>query len=145
MKRLLTVVAVVVALVAVLAVGVGAAGAAGPGFGRMAAATPTGDYPLRTQDRLHTQDQIQINQSTVDGTMTTAGAMPGAMAWLPAGATINSVTRNVQVDGTTKTVTATFHLTLADGATSDVQRVHVYTQQADGSWLLTSAPDCPYR
>ena len=157
MKRLLTVVALVGALVAVMVIGVGAAGAAGPGYGRMASSMTTGDYPLRIQDRLHmqdqlltqdqlrTQDRLQIHQSTASGAGTTVGAMQGAMAWLPEGATIDSVTRDVQVDGTTKTVTATFHLTLADGTTSDVQRVHVYTQQADGTWLLTSAPDCPNR
>ena len=139
MKRLLMVALVVVALAAVMVVGIGGAAAAGPGWGRMAATTSmTGDYPLRTQDRL------QIHQSAMTGT-TTGPMAQGAMAWLPAGATVSSVTRDVQVDGNTRTVTVTFHLTLADGTTSDVQRVHVYTLQADGTWALTSAPDCPNR
>ncbi|HET9017544.1 MAG TPA: hypothetical protein VFN57_18230 [Thermomicrobiaceae bacterium] len=144
MKRLLTVLAVVGALAMV--VGVGVAAAAGPGYhGGMAAVTATGDYPLYLQDQLRTQDRLYINQANVTGTSTVPGAMRGAIAWLPDGATIDSVTRDVQVDGSTKTVTVTFHLTLADGTTSDVQRVHVFTLQSDGTWLLTSAPDCPYR
>lgn len=164
MKRLVVIATVIAALAVTLVIGVAAA--SGPRSGQGQQAGQTGVMP-GNGDQLHTQDRIQLHVDTADGVMPEVGdqlqtrdriqlhvdaadgvapqAMGGAFAWLPEGATIDSVTRDVQVEGTVKTVTATFSVTLADGSQTEIERVHVFEQQPDGSWVLTSAPDCPYR
>jgi len=138
MKRLILIATVVAALAAILVVGVAAAYGPHSGNGQQAG------MMSGNGDMLHTQDRIQLHVDAPDAvTPPTMGA--GAVAWLPDGATIDSVTRDVQVDGNVKTVTATFTVTLSDGSQTEMQRVHTYELQSDGTWLLTSAPDCPYR
>lgn len=140
MKRLVLIATVIAAVAVMLVVGVVAA--SGPGSGNGYQAGQTGVMP-GTGDLLRTQDRLQLHVDTADAVA--PQAMGGVVAWLPEGATIDSVTRDVQIDGTVKTVTATFAVTLADGSQTEIQRVHVFELQSDGSWLLTSAPDCPYR
>ncbi len=138
MKRLVLIATVVAAIAAMLVIGVAAAYGPHSGNGN----APQSGMTAGTGDMLRTQDRLQIHVDVPNGTMPQA---MGAVAWLPDGATIDSVTRDVTVDGNVKTVTATFSVTLADGSQTEIQRVHVYELQPDGSWLLTSAPDCPNR
>ncbi len=140
MKRLVLIATVIAALAVTLVVGVAAA--AGPGWGHGQQAGQSAVMPA-TGDLLRTQDRIQLHLNMTDASA--PQTLAGPYAWLPEGATIDSVTRDVQVEGTVKTVTATFAVTLADGSQTTIDRVHVYEQQPDGSWVLTSAPDCPYR
>ncbi len=165
MKRFVVVATVIAALAVTLVVGVAAAQGPNSGHGQQISQTSvmpgTGDMlktqarlqlhvdtanttgPQATGDMLQTKDRLQLHVDTAN----TPGpqAAGGMFAGLPDGATVDSVTRDVQVDGTVKTVTATFTVTLADGSQTEITRVHVYEQQSDGSWVLTSAPDCPYR
>ncbi len=140
MKRLVLIATVIAALAVTLVVGVASASGPGSGHGQMYG--QTGVMPA-TGDMLQTRDRIHQMLETANASSTQVPV--GAFAWLPEGATIDSVARDVQVEGTTKTVTATFAVTLADGTKTEIQRVHVFEQQSDGTWLLTSAPDCPYR
>lgn len=55
--------------------------------------------------------------------------------------TIELVSRTVEVDGDTATVTATFDVT-RDGETTQVERVWVLELADDGTWVLTEVPDC---
>jgi len=140
MKRLVLIATVIAAIAVTLVISVAAA--SGPGMGHGPQAGQMGVMP-GAGDMLQTHDRIQLHVDAPDGVALQVPA--GPYAWLPEGATIDSMTRDVQVDGTVRTVTATFAVTLADGSQTTIERVHVWEQQSDGSWELTSAPDCPYR
>lgn len=55
--------------------------------------------------------------------------------------TFDLVSRTVEVDGDTATVTAVFDVT-DDGETTQVERVWVFERTDDGTWVLTDVPDC---
>lgn len=56
-------------------------------------------------------------------------------------ATIEVISRTVEVDGDTATVTVVLEVT-RDGEATEVERVWVLERTDDGTWLLTDVPDC---
>lgn len=59
-------------------------------------------------------------------------------------ATITLLSRTIEVDGDTATVTTVHEVTI-DGETTEVERTWEFERTDDGTWVLTELPDCPFR
>lgn len=57
------------------------------------------------------------------------------------GTTIELLSRTVEIDGDTATVTTVIAVT-RDDETSEVERTWVFERTEDGTWVLTEVPDC---
>lgn len=63
---------------------------------------------------------------------------------VPAGATVEVVSREATVEGDEAHVRVRLRITDATGATSEVEREWELERRADGTWVLTELPSCPF-
>ena len=93
----------------------------------------------RDRDRLHDLSGDQLRDRTRDADR------DHVVNCLPEGASVQIVSRDVTITGDTATVTVTFEVTTADGATQTVERVWTFARQPDGTWRLAEMPECPFQ
>jgi ketosteroid isomerase-like protein len=91
------------------------------------------------RDRLHDLSGDRLRDRTHDADR------EHVVNCLPEGASVQIVSRDVTITGDTATVTVTFEVTTADGATQTVERVWTFARQPDGTWRLAELPECPFQ
>ncbi len=62
---------------------------------------------------------------------------------VPSGSSVKVLNHSENVNGNTATVNMTLQLTDSSGKSQTVQRQLQLTRQSDGSWAITSLPQCP--
>lgn len=90
------------------------------------------------RDRIHDLTGDQLRQRIQDQDFDQLATC------LPDGASIEMLSRTVETDGDSATVTVTLQVT-DDSGTSQVERVWEFERQDDGTWALTELPDCPFQ
>ncbi len=91
----------------------------------------------------HDLSQLQKLMGSSMGSATMMQNAQQLMTCIRSGNNIALVDHSVTVNGNTATVNMTLKVTDANGATTTVQRQMQFNRQSDGSWAVSSLPECP--
>ncbi len=91
----------------------------------------------------HDLSQLQKLMGSSMGSATMMQNAQQMMTCIQPGNNVELVDHSVNVNGNTAMVNMTLKVTDANGATTTVQRQMQFNRQSDGSWTVSSLPQCP--